>query len=376
MVDSNEVTSKYCSSCGYENPINARYCLKCGKKLIVPTLLEDPECEKGIYCPRCGKRSPEGSNFCMWCGNEFSVRPSNVKEIFCARCGKPNEPDARFCFACKYDFIVLFKERSIKIKASRVAVHFPIIHLSPLSEYPDTAQLIVHGRHKRWFYLFAKPQIMVGRDRKNDIVLRLLPYKGEAPDVEENIEKTRHISRVHFMITSDASGIWITNYSMNGTLWNDELITKGDKLQILDDGIISIKGVIDLKCSFIGRKGEEADGLLIQRVNNLTEEGYVLFYKELLIGGEDGLNIGDYKTNKNSARIVCNGKRYMLECANGEIIINDDTKLTPHDKPYELPQTSSEPLSSRFGDVLIEFRMRPYTLPELETDKKNDKGTP
>jgi len=352
-----DMFSKYCSSCGHKNPINARYCLKCGKKLIILTTLEDPEPEEGIHCPACRKRSPQGSSFCMWCGNDFSERPRGVKLVYCPKCGTENEPSAHFCISCKYNFVQLFNEFRKDLPKQQqkgVAISFPVIHLSPSTEYPDTAKLMVHGNEKTWFYLFAKPQIMFGRDRKNDIVLRLFPYQGEGVEVEDNIAKIRHISRTHFMISSDASGIYHTDYSINGTAWNGEVIGKGNKIQILDDGIISIVNVMDLRCKLIGRKGDIADALWIQRVGNLSEEGYILFYKELTIGGnsENGIPIN---TGNNSARIVCNGKRYMLACANGEIIINGVTKLTPHDKPYELPQGTNEPMAFRLGEKLIEF---------------------
>lgn len=202
-------------------------------------------------------------------------------------------------------------------------------------------------------YLFSKERISLGRDNKNDIVLRIIPCKPKE-QYPENWQKSWEISSTHAEILNRAEQFYIKDIgsdgkgSLNGTFLNGGRIKPLQEYPIRDGMRINIARVLDLECSFLGeyKKREKESGTLsscytvlgemadscfgidkvvsidaikIRRRNNYTEgEEYIILIREIRIGRSksNGIAIDDEKVSDIHARLFYRDNQYWLEDLN------------------------------------------------------------
>lgn len=116
--------------------------------------------------------------------------------------------------------------------------------------------LSVNSLQKK-IYLYSKNKITIGRDSKNDMVLRLIPYhpKEEYP---ENWQKSSQISGLHAEIINKSGQFYIRDIRGDNKGSTNGIFIDGKRLKPLEDYLlrdntrINFAKVLDLECSFLG----------------------------------------------------------------------------------------------------------------------------
>ncbi len=100
------------------------------------------------------------------------------------------------------------------------------------------------------FYIYSKDRITIGRDSKNDIVLRLIPCQPKE-QYSENWQKSCQISGLHAEIINKSGHFYIRDIGSNNTGSANGTFIDGRKIKPLEeyplkDGIrINIAKVLD-----------------------------------------------------------------------------------------------------------------------------------
>ena len=164
--------------------------------------------------------------------------------------------------------------------------------------------------------LLPGDKISFGRDQTNDVRLALFP-------LEEYVlqSATADISRKHFEIYRENNRYWIQDVgSTNGTSLNCiALLTKAKPLS--PSHIIDVGGVLEMKIIM------KNDTLWLHRINNVPQESYLLFSKEITIGNteENTLCFTEESTQEYQAKIFYKGDNtYWIELKKGKILIEQN----------------------------------------------------
>jgi pSer/pThr/pTyr-binding forkhead associated (FHA) protein len=211
-----------------------------------------------------------------------------------------------------------------------------------------TSACLEVGATQKKFFVYSKDRVTLGRNSKNDLVLRLKPNspKEEYP---ENYENSQRISGSHLEIKYKLGSFYITDTnSANGTfLERERLSPKKDYL--LNDGVrLNVARVLDLECHFLGNlkmaantefftsscvtvlgdsanscfgidKRGDINAIRLKRRNNYVDgEEYMILIREVTIGRSNGNGIvldGD-KVSDIHAKLFYRDGQYWLEDLN------------------------------------------------------------
>jgi pSer/pThr/pTyr-binding forkhead associated (FHA) protein len=228
-----------------------------------------------------------------------------------------------------------------------------------LESIPETSSislssgcLTVNGAQKK-IYLYSKDRITLGRDGKNDIVTRVVPYhpKEEYP---ENWQKSCQISGSHAEIINSMGLFYVRDTgsngegSSNGTFLDGKKLKPGEDYPLRDNMRLNIAKVLDLECSFLGEakrkdngqegltacvtvlgemsdscfgvdKRAEVNAIKIRRRNNYTDnEKYLIIVRETTIGRSktNGIALEGNRVSDIHARLFFRDDQYWLEDLN------------------------------------------------------------
>lgn len=228
-----------------------------------------------------------------------------------------------------------------------------------LESAPDTSSvklssgcLTVNGAQKK-IYLYSKDRITLGRDSKNDIVTRVVPYHPKE-EYAENWRKSCQISGSHAEITNRMGLFYVRDIgsngegSSNGTFVDGKRLKPGEDCLLKDNMRLNIAKVLDLECIFlgdakrkdIGREGltacvtvmgemsdscfgvdkrSELNTIKIKRRNNYSgKENYLVIIRETTIGKSktNGIALEGNRVSDIHARLFYRDNQYWIEDLN------------------------------------------------------------
>ncbi|OQW98050.1 MAG: hypothetical protein BWK74_05470 [Desulfobacteraceae bacterium A6] len=255
-----------------------------------------------------------------------------------------------------------------------------------------TSALITGLPTQEKVYLYSKPIITIGRDNKNDIVLRVEPClpQDKYPD---NFTKSLGISSEHAKITIENGYLYLQDwggerqFSKYGTFLNGRKVGREWEQFPLHDGCrIDIAGVLELGCRFLwnikkqGREYRRQDSCLsvlgdisdscfgidkqgavnavrITRINNFSRGAeYIIIIREVTIGRSagNGIVIDDESVSDIHAKIFYRGDRYWIEDLNSRhgTKVNDAVIGPGKEIPLEMQARIS------IGNTVLDFAGR------------------
>ncbi len=203
------------------------------------------------------------------------------------------------------------------------------------------------------YYVYSRDKIAIGRDSKNDIVLRLIPYqpKEQFPD---NYQNSMKISSLHAEIINKSGQFFLRDTGSNRTGSSNGTFIDGKRLAPMSDyplkhnSRINIAHVLDLECDFIAelssrgnveesisscytvfgeltdscfgidRKGS-INAIKIRRRNNFSEqEEYIILIREMTIGRSrsNGMSLDSEKISDIHAKVFYRDGQYWIEDLN------------------------------------------------------------
>ncbi|MBI1917329.1 MAG: FHA domain-containing protein [Planctomycetes bacterium] len=102
---------------------------------------------------------------------------------------------------------------------------------------------VAGGTAARNLCLLAQREVRLGKNRENDIVLRVLP------STPENDDLTSRISRTHAVVRLAADGVvWQNANCQNGTIVAGKVLPAGASCPLLPGTIVRPANVLSLKC--------------------------------------------------------------------------------------------------------------------------------
>jgi pSer/pThr/pTyr-binding forkhead associated (FHA) protein len=206
---------------------------------------------------------------------------------------------------------------------------------------------------RKKIYLYSKDRITMGRDSKNDIVLRIIPYQPKE-QYPENWQKSSQISSLHAEILNKTGQFFIRDIgggnagSANGTYLDGKRAKPMEAYPLKDNMRINIAKVLDLECIFLGEYSRKdkvkanvstcvtvlgevsdscfgidkmgaVDAIKIKRRNNFSDgEKYVIVIREVTVGRSksNGISIDREKVSDIHARLFFRDNQYWLEDLN------------------------------------------------------------
>ena len=173
--------------------------------------------------------------------------------------------------------------------------------------------------------LLPKEKVSFGRDQTNDVRLALFPLEEYALQAA-----TGDISRKHFSIYRKEDIYYIQDVgSTNGTSLDCIALLSKEKI-LNPKQTIDVGGVLELK-AIIKNKA-----LLLYRLNNVPQESYLLFPKEITIGNaiENTLAFAEEETQDYQAKIFYKEEEetYWIEAQAGKIFA--EQTLLQQNIPY------------------------------------------
>ncbi len=214
----------------------------------------------------------------------------------------------------------------------------------------------------RRILLLAKRRVTLGRNRENDVVIRFLPRSTS------NDEFSRGVSRTHIALELATEGLILVDESSTGTELNSSLVEKtqtlpqsfaGESLRLEFGCSITVKKPFELALEIFGADhdidaedtrlwdqiylktlGERMpriwqtalesgiNAVQLDRVGNLAaKEGYVILFREVLIGGSRSRCAIPLSTRAQQpvARLLHAGRCFWIERlhAGGMVELND-----------------------------------------------------
>lgn len=191
--------------------------------------------------------------------------------------------------------------------------------------------------------LLPGEEVTFGRDVNNDIRLALFPLQ----DIIFQLA-TADISRHHFVIRHQEGGYTIQDMkSTNGTSVDCIAVLKKER-PLKDGQIIDIGGVLDLRVSL---KGEQ---LRLDRITNTSQESYVFFRKEMVIGSAPDSVLAFFHPDVvlNHIKIRYENKRYALSK------IDQENRVTVNGKPLEGETWMEDKMHINLGTFEILFKLQ------------------
>lgn len=140
--------------------------------------------------------------------------------------------------------------------------------------YYDNSLLVIRFQGTiNHIWLLPEAPVSFGRDKNNDVKLALFPL-----DEVTFQWATADISRKHFVIEQNEGKYFIEDHSSTNGTSVDCIALHGQKIQLKQDQVIDVGGVLDLKVHL------RENSLWLHRITNMREESYLLFNKEITIG--------------------------------------------------------------------------------------------
>ena len=259
------------------------------------------------------------------------------------------------------------------MKKSQKGLHIPVQPSSAVKAEPAmklSAGCFVAKNFQKKYYVYSKDRITLGRDSKNDIALRLIPYQPKE-QFPENYQKSTQISSVHAEIINKAGQFFIRDTgsnkagSSNGTFIDGKRLTPATDYLLKDHARINIAKVLDMECDFIaelsGREkdqdtlsscytvlGEMTDScfgidrkgsinaIKIRRRNNYSEEEkYIVLIREMTIGRSksNGIFLDSEKVSDIHAKVFYRDGQYWIEDLNSRYGTSvNGSKIAPGDE--------------------------------------------
>ena len=271
-----------------------------------------------------------------------------------------------------------------------------------------TSGCLTLGDPQKEIFLYSKNRITLGRDTKNDIKLRLIPYqwkqeygeevgkmlKQNPQDIPDSYfpQKTNKkylisstmISSMHAEIINKIGNFYIRDIgSTNGTFVEGKRLKPHEEHLLKDDTRINIAGVLDLELRFFGEfkkarekgssfdscftvLGEKSDScfgidkkgvinaIKITRLNNYPEgEEYIILVREVTIGSSrtNAIVIEGERVSDIHAKIFYRNEQYWIEDLNsryGTKVNNDEI-----DPLVEVPLGEGAEIT--IGDINLRF---------------------
>jgi len=233
-----------------------------------------------------------------------------------------------------------------------------------------SAGCFVAKNFQKKYYVYSKDRITIGRDSKNDIALRLIPYQPKE-QFPENYQKSTQISSMHAEIINKAGQFFLRDTgskkagSSNGTFIDGKRLTPMSDYPLKHHARINIARVLDMECDFItevsGREkdqdklsscytvlGEMTDScfgidrkgsinaIKIRRRNNYSEEEkYIILIREMTIGRSksNGIFLDSEKVSDIHAKVFYRDGQYWVEDLNSRHGTRvNGTKVAPGDE--------------------------------------------
>ncbi|MBM4305230.1 MAG: FHA domain-containing protein [Deltaproteobacteria bacterium] len=236
----------------------------------------------------------------------------------------------------------------------------------------NSSVLKLHDPGKRIF-LYSKEEITLGRNKQNDMILRLVPntykkeyeervkelLKGKVEEIpieyfEDKKNKTNfihsiRISNKHAEIIEKTGSFYLRDVgSTNGTFVEGRKLKPQEEILLKNDTRVNIAGVLDLECKFykeskkeqknrdmqdscftvLGEKSDSCFGIdkrglvnaiKFKRLNNNPEgEEYLILIREITIGKDrtNAIDIDGEKVSDIHARIIYRDQQYWIEDLN------------------------------------------------------------
>jgi len=240
-----------------------------------------------------------------------------------------------------------------KLQKSRQASVQPSYSVKSEPEVKLSAGCFVAKNFQKKYYVYSKDRITLGRDSKNDIALRLIPYQPKE-QFPENYQKSTHISSMHAEIINKAGQFFLRDTgsnkegSSNGTFIDGKRLTPMSDYPLKHQARINIARVLDLECDFIAevsslendqetlsscytvlgemtdscfgidRKGS-INAIKIRRRNNYSdEEKYIILIREMTIGRSksNGIFLDSEKVSDIHAKVFYRDGQYWIEDLN------------------------------------------------------------
>lgn len=247
--------------------------------------------------------------------------------------------------------IAFEKVKEIRTMISEIEGRIGILEKEPVAPPIKLSRgcLTINNLQKK-FCVYSKDRITIGRDNKNDIVLRVVPYQPK-DQYPENWQKSCQISGAHAEIINNAGQFYIRDLgSTNGTYLNGKKLKPSEDHLLKDDMRINIARVLDLECQFLGEfrdrevesdalsscftvlgemtdscfgvnKKGLVDAIKFRRRNNFVdEEKYIILIRSVTIGRSksNGISIDGDKISDIHAKIIFRDNQYWIEDLNSQ----------------------------------------------------------
>jgi pSer/pThr/pTyr-binding forkhead associated (FHA) protein len=254
----------------------------------------------------------------------------------------------------------------------------PALHLT-------SGALSIQGSGKK-IRVYSKNRISMGRDSRNDIVLRIIPYEPR-DEYPENWDKSTKISATHAEIINRAGIFFVrdlgpkSNGSTNGTYIDGKKMSPVENYPLRDEMKINFANILDLECRFhfesrrkepesldscctvLGEASDSCFGVdkagpvnaikLIRRNNFSKGEKYIILIRELTIGSSrnNAIALDSEKVSDIHAKLFYRDNQYWLEDLNsryGTFVNGERLK-----QGYEIALGSKADI--KLGDMEINF---------------------
>lgn len=303
--------------------------------------------------------------------------------------------DARECFKKVREINPEEEYPLEKVKEITVVMEEIENRIDTLEKEPErpttklTAAYLTLVSKQRRIVLFSKERITVGRDSRNDMVLRLIPYQPKEQFLE-NWQKTTQISSIHAEIINNKGSFYMRDIgsdnagSANGTFINGKKLKPLEHHLLTDGCRINVARVLDLECDFLGEsrklgrasepvsscetvlgensdscfgvnKKGDVDAIKFRRRNNYTEgEQYIVLIRAVTIGKSlgNGIVIDGETVSDIHAKIFYRDDQYWLEDLNSRYGTRVDGKQVKPGDEVSLAKQAKIVL----GDVTLEFQ--------------------
>lgn len=245
---------------------------------------------------------------------------------------------------------------------------------------------------KQNILLLSKPKITFGKQRDNDIALRIFPCK-EDDKTDLNYQRTGRISRLHGIFKLNDEGFFVKDESTHGIFFNNKKLKREENFKLKDASSIRIDIFLELGFKICKRlpshacptidewleitgerafhtednrklinicKSSDMEAITIERLNNIPQEKYIILISAATIGRakQNAIVIHDDSVSEIHARILFFNSTYYLQdfgSTDGTLITNEQLEIID----YKLKRNELAPLipgtKIKLGDVEISF---------------------
>ena len=255
----------------------------------------------------------------------------------------------------------------------------------------ESGVLVLDGVAHRRFFVFAKPEIWLGRDKgskdgsvTNDVILRLLPCRSMEED-SENWRANRRFSRTHLKLGLGKEGACVEDGGTAcGTYLGARRLKPGQRKQLPDscrigvageleldvrtydaaepaetfttryDRVVVVKGAPDGGRNVIGMESAcPVNCVRVRRVENCEEHEYLLLFRQALIGNnrDNPIHVPVDGVDRFHAHLLCYDGELFLRKASESV----EVKIGGHELgPDELaPLTPGTEIT--LGPAMLRF---------------------